>query len=160
MFQIEKVFGFELSVLYSYPMRSAFAFVSELKCGKMWHSDPISFVSDPNPSLPWGWAVRTCRTGRMGAAWAAAWPAGFAYHGSYRRRESLRISIVLMCELACSLIVGRSSRTLPIQLLENDYWGTAKDALVSWNLELPTSQSMNSCHAIRTSQRAFYMNCV
>ena len=55
MFQIEKVSefesGFELSVLYSYPMRSAFAFVSGLKCGKRWHSDPISSVSDPNPSL-------------------------------------------------------------------------------------------------------------
>ena len=70
---------------------------------------------------PWAWAVRTCRTGRMGAAWAAAWPAGFAYHGSYRRRESLIIPIVLMCGLACSLIVGRLSRTLPIQLLENNY---------------------------------------
>ena len=56
MSQIEKVSGFEsgfeLSVLYSYPMSSAFAFVSGLKCGKMWHSDPISSVSDSNPSLP------------------------------------------------------------------------------------------------------------
>jgi len=51
MFQIDKVFGFELSVLYSYPMRSAFVFVFVLKCGKMWHSDSISSVSDPNPSL-------------------------------------------------------------------------------------------------------------
>ena len=55
MFQIEKisgfVSGFELSVLYSYPMRSAFVFVSGLKCGKMWHPNPISSVSDPNPSL-------------------------------------------------------------------------------------------------------------
>ena len=54
-FKIEKVsefeYGFELSILYSYPMRSAFLFVSGLKCGKMWHSDPISSVSDPNPSL-------------------------------------------------------------------------------------------------------------
>ena len=55
MFQIEKVSGFvsgfELSILYSYPMRSAFVFVSGLKCGKRWHPDPISSVSDPNPSL-------------------------------------------------------------------------------------------------------------
>jgi len=28
-----------------------FVFVSGLKCGKRWHSDPISSVSDPNPSL-------------------------------------------------------------------------------------------------------------
>ena len=41
MFQIEKVSGFELSVLYSYPMRSAFAFVSGLKYGKK-----VTFVSD------------------------------------------------------------------------------------------------------------------
>ena len=34
MFQIEKVSGFELSVLYLYPMRSAFVFVSGLKCVK------------------------------------------------------------------------------------------------------------------------------
>ena len=40
----------ELSVLYSYSMRFAFVFV--LKYSKRWHSDPISSVSDPNPSLP------------------------------------------------------------------------------------------------------------
>ena len=55
MSQIEKVsgfeFGFELSVLYSYPMRSIFAFISGLKYGKREHSDPISFVSYPNSSL-------------------------------------------------------------------------------------------------------------
>ena len=51
MFQIEKESGFELSVLYSYPMRSAFSFISELKCVKRWHSDLISSVSHPNPSL-------------------------------------------------------------------------------------------------------------
>ena len=34
MFQIEKVSGFELSVLYSYPMKSAFVFVSGLKYDK------------------------------------------------------------------------------------------------------------------------------
>ena len=53
MFQIEKLsefeFGFELSILYSYPMRSAFVF--GLKYGKKWYSDPISSVSDLNPSL-------------------------------------------------------------------------------------------------------------
>ena len=55
MFQIEKVsgseFGFKLSVLYSYPMRSVFVFVSGLKCGKKWHPNTISSVSDLNPSL-------------------------------------------------------------------------------------------------------------
>ena len=52
MFQIEKVSGFELFVLYSYPMRSAFVFVFGLKCGKRRHLDSISSVSDPNPFLP------------------------------------------------------------------------------------------------------------
>ena len=55
MFQIEKVSGsefeFKLFVLYSYPMRSAFAFVSGLKYGKKWYSDPNLSISDPNPSL-------------------------------------------------------------------------------------------------------------
>ena len=59
MFQIKKVSGsesgFELSILYSYSIKSAFAFVSGLKCGKRWHLDPISSISDPNPSLLGGW---------------------------------------------------------------------------------------------------------
>ena len=79
MFQIEKVSGFvsgfELSVLYSYAMRSAFVFVSGLKCGKRWHPDPISSVPDPNPSLisllqptcfslP-GWSLAPCHEQRQ-----------------------------------------------------------------------------------------------